>query len=226
MFEFRSFLLAAMPIDRCGFSVCPPRELAGCRSWMRSARRHRRVGVGIRFPQSVRARKPVYWACARIMGLSHQSASPTRLASLPLRGISPTAAPERLVDCGIFWRCVPQLAAIFILAENPTSAEGKGNKAQASDLAITPVPGNRARGPLRVLSALGDAQPASLTSIDQSQRARQLYTLAGGPHRTSEGLSEIALDHLYVDNAAMQIVLRPSHRSSTSSYIEYVPEIS
>jgi len=48
-----------------------------------------------------------------------------------------------------------------------------------------------------------------VTSVDQVERARELAALAEGGRRNRRGYPDIALDHLLVDNCAMQLIPTP-----------------
>jgi 3-isopropylmalate dehydrogenase len=198
-FEFRELPFGGDAIDRC-VSPLPPETLAGCRS--SDAVLLGAIG-GSKWESLPLGTRPE----AGLLGLRKEmglfiNLRPTRLRP-SLRGISPLR-PERLVDCD--FEIVRELAGDIYFGEH--KSEGKGSKAQASDLAIYTVP--EIERVARYAFERAAARNHHLTSIDKANVLASSTLWRETVTALAKDYPGITLDHLYVDNAAMQIVLRPS----------------
>ncbi|MGA7091514.1 MAG: 3-isopropylmalate dehydrogenase [Candidatus Acidiferrales bacterium] len=119
-----------------------------------------------------------------------------------LRGISPLRA-ERLGNCD--FEIIRELAGDIYFGKH--ERRGEGSNASASDVAEYSVA--EIERVARYAFERAEARRGKLTSVDKanilatSTLWRQTVTALGRKYPTIE------LDHLYVDNAAMQLLLRP-----------------
>src|ERR1700690_3289493 len=198
-FEFREMPFGGDAIDRCG-SPLPPETLAECRR--ADAILLGAIG-GPKWEALPLGKRPE----AGLLGLRQElglyiNLRPIRLRP-SLRGISPLR-PERLVDCD--FEIVRELAGDVYFGEH--KIEGEKGKARARDVATYTVAEIERVARYAFERAAGRSR--RLTSVD---KANVLATSTLW-RKTVTGLAKeypgVALEHMYVDNAAMQIVLRPA----------------
>jgi len=194
-FQFRELPFGGDAIDRCG-SPLPPETLAGCRS--ADAILLGAIG-GPKWESMPLGTRPE----AGLLGLRQAlglyiNLRPTRLRPA-LRGISPVRL-ERLADCD--FEMVRELAGDVYFGEH------KVEKQKARDVASYSVPEiervaryafERARGRKRRLTSVDKANVLATSTL-----WRETVTAL------SKNYPDVKLEHMYVDNAAMQIMLRPA----------------
>jgi 3-isopropylmalate dehydrogenase len=198
-FEFRELPFGGDAIDRCGVPL-PEETLAGCRS--SDAILLGAIG-GPKWDSLPLAKRPETGLLALRKELDlYINLRPIRLRPA-LRGISPLR-PERLVDCD--FEIIRELAGDIYFGEH--ELQGEKSKARARDVAqYTAAEVERVA---RYAFERASGRNRRLTSVDKanvlatSRLWRQTVTAV------SREYSGVTLDHLYVDNAAMQILLRPS----------------
>jgi 3-isopropylmalate dehydrogenase len=198
-FEFRELPFGGDAIDRCGVPL-PEETLAGCRS--ADAILLGAIG-GPKWDSLDLPKRPE----AGLLSLRKQldlyiNFRPIRLRPA-LRGISPLR-PERLVDCD--FEIIRELAGDIYFGEH--ELVGEKSEARARDVAeYTAAEVERVA---RYGFERATSRNRHLTSVDKanvlatSRLWRQTVTAV------SREYPGITLEHLYVDNAAMQILLRPS----------------
>jgi len=194
-FKFGELPFGGDAIDRCG-SPLPPETLAGCRS--ADAILLGAIG-GPKWESMPLGTRPE----AGLLGLRQAlglyiNLRPTRLRPA-LRGISPVRL-ERLADCD--FEMVRELAGDVYFGEH------KVEKQKARDVASYSVPEiervaryafERARGRKRRLTSVDKANVLATSTL-----WRETVTAL------SKNYPDVKLEHMYVDNAAMQIMLRPA----------------
>ena len=194
-FEFREFPFGGNAIDLRGIPL-PEETLAGCRA--SDAILLGAVG-GPKWESLPFGTRPE----AGLLGLRKElglyiNLRPIRLRPA-LRGISPLR-PERLGDCD--FEIVRELAGDIYFGEHKINEERASDLAEYSVLEIERV--------ARYGFDRAAARNRHLTSVDKANvlASSTLWreTVAG----LSREYPSVTLDHLYVDNAAMQIMLRPS----------------
>jgi len=194
-FEFRDYAFGGNAIDSHGAPL-PPETLAGCRA--SDAVLLGAIG-GPKWESLPFGTRPE----AGLLGIRKEmglyiNLRPIRLRPA-LRAISPLR-PERLGDCD--FEIVRELAGDIYFGEH------KITKERASDLAEYSVPEIERVG--RYAFERAAARKKHLTSVDKAN------VLASSTlwRDTVSGLARkypgVTVDHLYVDNAAMQILLRPA----------------
>jgi 3-isopropylmalate dehydrogenase len=198
-FEFREFPFGGNAIDLRGTPL-PQDTLAGCRS--ADAILLGAIG-GPKWEALPLGTRPE----AGLLGIRKElglyiNLRPIRLRPA-LRGISPLR-PERLVDCD--FEIVRELAGDIYFGAHELHLEG--NNPRARDIAeYTAAEVERVA---RYSFERAAARKGHLTSVD---KANVLATSTLW-RETVIGLAReypgVTLDHLYVDNAAMQILLRPA----------------
>lgn len=198
-FEFRELPFGGDAIDRCG-SPLPSETLSGCRS--ADAILLGAIG-GSKWDSLPLGKRPE----AGLLGLRQElglyiNLRPIRLRP-SLRGISPLR-PERLVGCD--FEIVRELAGDIYFGEHKT--EGEKSKAWARDVATYSVPEIERVG--RYAFERAAVRNRRLTSVDKANVLATSTLWRQTVANLSKEYPDIALDHLYVDNAAMQIVLRPA----------------
>lgn len=196
-FEFREFPFGGAAIDACGAPL-PPETLAGCRS--ADAILLGAIG-GSKWESLALGTRPE----AGLLSLRQElglyiNLRPTRLRP-SLRGISPLR-PERLVDCD--FEIVRELAGGIYFGEHELDKEKKNARDTATYTA------EEIERVARYAFERAAARNRRLTSVD---KANVLATSTLW-RQTVAGLAReypnVTVDHLYVDNAAMQILLRPA----------------
>lgn len=197
-FEFREFPFGGAAIDRAGAPL-PPDTLAGCRS--ADAVLLGAIG-GPKWDSVALDKRPEsgLLGLRKSLGL-YINLRPIRVLDA-LKSISPLK-PERIADCN--FEIVRELAGDIYFGEHETRG-GNGN-ASARDVASYSVAEiervaryafERAGNRNRRVASVDKANVLATSAL-----WRKTVTAVG---RDYPG---IALEHLYVDNAAMQIVLRP-----------------
>jgi 3-isopropylmalate dehydrogenase len=194
-FEFREYPFGGNAIDSCGAPL-PPETLAGCRA--SDAILLGAIG-GPKWESLPFGTRPE----AGLLGLRKElglyiNLRPIRLRPA-LRGISPLR-PERLGDCD--FEIVRELAGDIYFGEHKITAEKASDLAEYSVFEIERV--------ARYAFERAAARNRHLTSVDKANvlASSTLWreTVAG----LAREYPSVTLDHLYVDNAAMQILLRPT----------------
>jgi 3-isopropylmalate dehydrogenase len=194
-FEFREFPFGGNAIDSRGVPL-PDESLAGCRA--ADAVLLGAIG-GPKWEALPFGTRPE----AGLLGLRKElglyiNLRPIRLRPA-LKSISPLR-PERLEGCD--FEIVRELAGDIYFGEH------KINEERASDLAEYSV--SEIERVARYAFDRAAARKGHLTSVDKANvlASSTLWreTVAG----LSREYPSVTLDHLYVDNAAMQIMLRPS----------------
>jgi 3-isopropylmalate dehydrogenase len=196
-FEFRELPFGGAAIDACGTPL-PAETLEGCRS--ADAILLGAIG-GSKWESLPLGTRPE----AGLLGLRQEldlyiNLRPTRLRP-SLRGISPLR-PERLSDCD--FEIVRELAGDVYFGEHKFDKDKK----EARDVATYTVAEIERVARFAFERAAG--RKRHLTSVD---KANVLATSTLW-RETVTGLAReypsVTLDHLYVDNAAMQLLLRPA----------------
>ena len=194
-FEFRELPFGGEAIDRRG-SPLPPETLAGCRS--ADAILLGAIG-GPKWESMPLGTRPE----AGLLGLRQElglyiNLRPTKLRPA-LRGISPLR-PERLVDCD--FEMVRELAGDVYFGEH------KIEKQKARDVGAYSVP--EIERVARYAFERAGARKRHLTSVDKANVLATSTLWRETVTALAKQYPEVKLEHMYVDNAAMQIMLRPS----------------
>lgn len=194
-FQFRELPFGGDAIDRCG-SPLPPETLAGCRS--ADAILLGAIG-GPKWESMPLGTRPE----AGLLGLRQElglyiNLRPTRLRPA-LRGISPLR-PERLVDCD--FEMVRELAGDVYFGEHRIEKQKARDAATYSVAEIERV--------ARFAFERANARKRRLTSVDKANVLATSTLWRETVTSLSKQYPDVKLEHMYVDNAAMQIVLRPA----------------
>ena len=198
-FEFRELAFGGAAIERFG-SPLPAETLAGCRS--ADAILLGAIG-GPQWDALALDKRPE----AGLLGLRKALGLYINLRPIRLRpalsGISPLRR-ERIDDCD--FEIVRELAGDIYFGEHSLTGEGSG--ARARDVAeysaaeierVARYAFERAAGRNRRVASVDKANVLATSVL-----WRQTVT------RIARDYPEVALEHLYVDNAAMQLLLRPA----------------
>lgn len=194
-FEFRELPFGGDAIDRSG-SPLPGDTLAGCRS--ADAILLGAIG-GPKWESMPLGTRPE----AGLLGLRQElglyiNLRPTRLRPA-LRGISPLR-PERLLDCD--FEMVRELAGDVYFGEH------KIDKGKARDVGSYSVP--EIERVARYAFERAGARKRHLTSVDKANVLATSTLWRETVTSLAKHYPEVKLEHMYVDNAAMQIMLRPA----------------
>jgi 3-isopropylmalate dehydrogenase len=194
-FEFREFPFGGNAIDSCGAPL-PSETLAGCRA--SDAVLLGAIG-GPKWESLPFGTRPE----AGLLGIRKElglyiNLRPIRLRPA-LRSISPLR-PERLGECD--FEIVRELAGDIYFGEH------KITKEKASDLAEYSVP--EIVRVARYSFERAAARNGHLTSVDKANVLASSTLWRDTIMALGREYPGVTLDHLYVDNAAMQILLRPS----------------
>jgi 3-isopropylmalate dehydrogenase len=198
-FEFREFAFGGAAIERFG-SPLPAETLAGCRS--ADAILLGAIG-GPQWDGLALDKRPE----AGLLGLRKALGLYINMRPIRLRPALSTISPlrrERIDDCD--FEIVRELAGDIYFGEH--SQTGEGNGARARDVAeysaaeierVARYAFERAAGRNRRVASVDKANVLATSAL-----WRQTVT------RIARDYPEVTLEHLYVDNAAMQLVLRPA----------------
>jgi 3-isopropylmalate dehydrogenase len=194
-FEFRELPFGGNAIDLCGTPL-RAETLAGCRS--SDAILLGAIG-GPKWESLAFGTRPE----AGLLGLRKElglyiNLRPIRLRP-SLRGISPLK-PDRLGDCD--FEIVRELAGDIYFGEHKLSKERASDLAEYSVAEVDRV--------ARYAFERARARKRHLTSVDKANVLASSTLWRDTVAALSREYPDVALDHLYVDNAAMQILLRPS----------------
>lgn len=198
-FEFRELPFGGAAIDKCGKPL-PEETLAGCRS--ADAILLGAIG-GPKWEALPLGTRPE----AGLLGLRKElglyiNLRPTRLRPA-LKGISPLR-PERLEDCD--FEIVRELAGDIYFGEH--TIEGAKEERRARDVAEYSVP--EIQRVARYAFERAAARRGKLTSVDKANVLATSTLWRETVTALAKEYPAVALDHLYVDNASMQILLRPA----------------
>jgi len=198
-FEFREFPFGGSAIDKCGEPL-PHETLSGCRT--SDAILLGAIG-GPKWEALPLGTRPE----AGLLGIRNElglyiNLRPIRLRPA-LRGISPLR-PERLADCD--FEIVRELAGDIYFGEH--SLQGAGGQARARDVA------DYSAGEVERVARYAFERAATrrgrLTSVDKANVLATSTLWRQTVSVLAREYPKITVDHLYVDNAAMQILLRPA----------------
>jgi 3-isopropylmalate dehydrogenase len=198
-FKFHELPFGGDAIDRCG-SPLPAETLAACRS--ADAILLGAIG-GSKWESLPLGTRPE----AGLLGLRQElglyiNLRPTRLRS-SLYTISPLR-PERLVDCD--FEIVRELAGDIYFGEHTT--EGEQNTARARDVATYSV--SEIERVARYAFERAAGRNHRLTSVDKANVLATSTLWRQTVTALAKDYPNVTLEHMYVDNAAMQIMLRPT----------------
>jgi len=194
-FEFREFAFGGNAIDNFGLPL-PPETLAGCRA--SDAVLLGAIG-GPKWESLPFGTRPE----AGLLGIRKElglyiNLRPIRLRPA-LRSISPLR-PERLGDCD--FEIVRELAGDIYFGEHKISKEKASDLAEYSVFEIERV--------ARYSFERAAARNRHLTSVDKANVLASSTLWRDTVTSLAREYSGVTVDHLYVDNAAMQIMLRPT----------------
>lgn len=198
-FDFQEFPFGGAAIDACGAPL-PPETLAGCRA--ADAILLGAIG-GPKWEALPFGTRPE----AGLLGLRKSlglyiNLRPIRLRPA-LRDISPLR-PERLEGCD--FEIVRELAGGIYFGEHRIS--GSGNDAYASDLAFYSAP--EVERVARYAFGRAAARKSHLTSVDKANVLATSTLWRDTVAALAREYPGVKVDHQYVDNASMQIMLRPA----------------
>jgi 3-isopropylmalate dehydrogenase len=197
-FEFREFPFGGAAIDKCGMPL-PPETLAGCRA--SDAILLGAIG-GPQWEALPLGTRPE----AGLLGIRQELGLYINLRPIRLRpaleGISPLR-PERLDGCD--FEIVRELAGDIYFGKHEIRGEGKD--ASASDAATyTAAEVERVA---RYAFERAAARSQRVTSVDKANVLATSTLWRQTVTALAREYPSVKLDHLDVDNAAMQIMLRP-----------------
>jgi len=194
-FHFREYAFGGNAIDKHGVPL-PPETLAGCRA--SDAVLLGAIG-GPKWESLPFGTRPE----AGLLGIRKEmglyiNLRPIRLRPA-LRAISPLR-PERLGDCD--FEIVRELAGDIYFGEHKISKERASDLAEYSVLEIERV--------ARYAFERAAARGKHLTSVDKANVLASSTLWRDTVTAMAREYPGITVDHLYVDNASMQIMLRPA----------------
>lgn len=200
VFDFQEFPFGGIAIDKCCGNPLPPETLEGCRA--SHAILLGAIG-GPKWESLAFGTRPE----AGLLGLRKElglyiNLRPIRLRPA-LRGISPLR-PERLAGCDL--EIVRELAGDIYFGEHRIN--GSGKDASASDLAVYSVAEVERVARYAFDRAL--ARKKHLTSVDKANVLASSTLWRDTVSALAREYPGVSVDHQYVDNASMQIVLRPA----------------
>jgi 3-isopropylmalate dehydrogenase len=200
LFDFQEFPFGGIAIDKCCGNPLPPETLEGCRA--SDAVLLGAIG-GPKWESLPFGTRPE----AGLLGLRKELGLYINLRPIKLRpalrGISPLR-PERLVGCD--FEIVRELAGDIYFGEHRIT--GSGKDASASDLAIYSVAEVERVG--RYAFERAAARKKHLTSIDKANVLASSTLWRETVSALAREYPGVSVDHQYVDNASMQIMLRPA----------------
>jgi 3-isopropylmalate dehydrogenase len=197
-FEFRELPFGGAAMDRCGAPL-PPETLAACRS--ADAILLGAIG-GPQWDSLPLAKRPEggLLALRKELGL-YINLRPIRLRSA-LQGISPLR-PDRIAGCD--FEIVRELAGDIYFGEH--ELHGENGSACARDVAsYTSAEVERVA---RYAFERAGARGNHVTSVDKANVLSTSVLWRSTVTSVAREFPRVTLDHLYVDNAAMQLLLRP-----------------
>jgi 3-isopropylmalate dehydrogenase len=198
-FEFRELPFGGQAIDRCGEPL-PAETLAGCRS--ADAVLLGAIG-GPKWESLKLGTRPE----AGLLGLRQQMGLFINLRPIRVRpallGISPLR-PDRIANCD--FEIVRELTGDIYFGEH--SIKGEKSEARARDVADYSYA--EIERVARYSFARAGARKRHLSSVDKANVLATSTLWRDVVNGLSAEYPNIALDHLYVDNASMQILLRPA----------------
>jgi 3-isopropylmalate dehydrogenase len=197
-FEFRELPFGGAAIDRCGLPL-PAETLAGCRS--ADAILLGSIGSP-QWDSLPLAKRPEsgLLALRKELGL-YINLRPIQLRPA-LRGISPLR-PDRITGCD--FEIVRELAGDIYFGEHELC--GENGSARARDIATyTSAEVERVA---RYAFERAGARRQHVTSVDKANVLSTSVLWRSTVTAMAREYPRVALDHLYVDNAAMQLLLRP-----------------
>jgi 3-isopropylmalate dehydrogenase len=194
-FEFREYPFGGNAIDSCGTPL-PPKTLAGCRA--SDAVLLGAIG-GPKWESLPFGTRPE----AGLLGIRKEMGLYINLRPIRLRpalgNISPLR-PERLGNCD--FEIVRELAGDIYFGEH------KINQEKASDLAEYSVP--EIERVAHYAFERAAARKRHLTSVDKANVLASSTLWRDTVTALARAYPNVAVDHQYVDNASMQILLRPA----------------
>ena len=197
-FEFRELPFGGAAIDACGEPL-PAATLAGCRS--ADAILLGAIG-GPKWEALPLGTRPE----AGLLGIRQELGLYINLRPIRVRpaliAISPLR-PDRLADCD--FEIVRELAGDIYFGKHEIRGEGAG--ASASDIATYSVAEVERVARYAFERAL--ARGRQVTSVDKANVLATSTLWRQTVTALAREYPSVTLDHLYVDNAAMQIMLRP-----------------
>ena len=199
-FDFQEFPFGGTAIDKCCGNPLPPETLDGCRA--SDAILLGAIG-GPKWESLPFGTRPE----AGLLGLRKQlglyiNLRPIRLRPA-LRSISPLR-PERLEGCDL--EIVRELAGDIYFGEHHIN--GTGKDASASDLAFYSAA--EVERVARYAFDRAVARKKHLTSVDKANVLATSTLWRDTVKALAGEYPAITVDHQYVDNASMQILLRPA----------------
>jgi 3-isopropylmalate dehydrogenase len=198
-FEFEELPFGGSAIDRCG-SPLPQETLNACRS--ADAIFLGAIGGPLWDGLPLEKRPEAGLLALRKELDLYINLRPIHLRPV-LQGISPLR-PDRLADCD--FEIVRELAGDIYFGEH--AIQGTGSEAHARDVATYTVA--EIERVARYAFERAATRRRRVTSVDKANVLATSTLWRQTVTRIARDYPAIALEHLYVDNAAMQIVLRPS----------------
>jgi len=197
-FEFHELPFGGSAIDQTGEPL-PPETLAGCRS--ADAILLGAIG-GPKWDSLPLEKRPEsgLLALRKSLGL-YINLRPIRLLN-PLKSISPLK-PDRLVDCD--FEIVRELAGDIYFGEH--ELRGAGQNANARDVAAYSA--TEVERVARYAFQRAESRSRHVTSVDKANVLATSALWRQTVTAIAREFPDVTLDHLYVDNTAMQIMLKP-----------------
>lgn len=200
VFDFQEFPFGGIAIDKCCGDPLPPETLDGCRA--SDAILLGAIG-GPKWESLPFGTRPE----AGLLGLRKElglyiNLRPIRLCPA-LKSISPLRL-ERLAGCD--FEIVRELAGDIYFGEHRIT--GSGKDASASDLAIYSAA--EVERVARYAFDRAGARKKHLTSVDKANVLASSTLWRDTVSALAKEYPGISVDHQYVDNASMQIMLRPA----------------
>src|SRR5271154_4106116 len=198
-FEFRELAFGGAAIDRFGVPL-PDETLAGCRS--SDAILLGAIG-GPKWDSLPLEKRPEagLLKIRKELGL-YINLRPIRLRSA-LRGISPLKR-DRIADCD--FEIIRELAGDIYFGAH--EIHGAGNKAYARDVAEYSVA--EIERIARYAFERAESRNRRLASVDKANVLATSSLWRQTVRRIAADYPNVTVEHLYVDNAAMQLLLKPS----------------
>lgn len=197
-FEFQELPFGGAAIDRCGEPL-PAETVAACQS--ADAVLLGAIG-GPKWDSLPLEKRPEsgLLRLRKSLGL-YINLRPIRLCAA-LKAISPLK-PDRLVDCD--FEIVRELAGDIYFGEH--EIRGRDRDARARDVATYSAP--EVERVARYAFERAASRNRRVTSVDKANVLATSALWRQTVTRVAKNFPEVTIEHLYVDNAAMQIMLRP-----------------